>query len=120
MIERLRELLKIRKVTQRKLAELLGVTEGAVSQVMNGRTGLSDRNIDIICDKLNISKDWLKDGIGTMEPPEASTVTRMAQLMATMTPAQRRVMDLLLTADDDTWNRIDELIRWIQATHYGE
>ena len=46
-------------MTQKELGDVLGITNGAVSDIEKGKAALTERNISLICEKLNIDKDWL-------------------------------------------------------------
>lgn len=56
-------------MTQKDLGDILGITNGAVSDIERGKAILTDRNISLICEKLNINKEWLKSGSGNMFSP---------------------------------------------------
>lgn len=69
MNDRFNELLqalKEQKITQRKLAEKIGVTEGAVSGWVSGRRNITDQSIKAICREFAVNEDWLRYGSGEM------------------------------------------------------
>ena len=71
MTERIKELLQALKngspkVTQRQLAERIGVTEGAVSGWVSGRRNITDQSLKAICREFNVNEDWLRTGNGEM------------------------------------------------------
>ena len=67
---RLKEIRRTLHMTQKELGDVLGITNGAVSDIEKGKAALTERNISLICEKLNIDKDWLKSGTGDMFLPE--------------------------------------------------
>ena len=75
MNERLKFALKARKMTQKTLAETIGIGQPAISGFCNGTIKPTQRTINDICNALNINESWLRDGLGEMErqTPEAVT-----------------------------------------------
>lgn len=54
------------KMKQGDFANAIKTTQGHVSDIENGRKGVSDRIIEIICLKFNINEDWFRTGNGDM------------------------------------------------------
>lgn len=65
------------KLTQSELGEKIGVTGFTISDIEKGKRKLTDRNLTAICDKFNVNKDWLENGIG--EP--FKEISRKSQIM---------------------------------------
>ena len=80
MEQRMKEVRKSKKLTLKEIAELVHVTESAVSKYEHGTASPSDAVIRLFCDALNISEQWLRTGEGEMEvkPPE-DLVDRLAR-----------------------------------------
>ena len=80
MEQRMKEVRKSKKLTLKEIAELVHVTESAVSKYEHGTASPSDAVIRLFCDALNISESWLRTGEGEMEvkPPE-DLVDRLAR-----------------------------------------
>lgn len=51
---------------QGDFASAIKTTQGHVSDIENGRKGVSDRVIEIICLKFNINENWFRTGNGNM------------------------------------------------------
>ena len=66
MNERLRELRKALKITQKELGKTLGIGDAAISKIEKGENTLTEQNIKAICREFNASYDWLKYGTGEM------------------------------------------------------
>ncbi|MCX2780401.1 LexA family protein [Microbulbifer thermotolerans] len=65
--DRLRYARKAAKMTQQQLADRIGITKSAVSQVELGMSkGLSHTSLVRACRVLNLSPEWLSEGIGEM------------------------------------------------------
>ena len=59
--ERLKEARKAKKLTQKELAEKLGITENNIGHYENGRNKPPFEIILKLCKELNVSADWLLD-----------------------------------------------------------
>lgn len=65
---RIRDLIKEKKITQAELAEMIGSTESTISRFMSGKTDkLSDENIIKIAEALHVSTDFL---LGVVNIPD--------------------------------------------------
>jgi len=64
--ERLREIRKMRGITQEELAALVGTQKSAISSYENNKSEPNDRYKIIFAKKLNISLDYL---LGTIDTP---------------------------------------------------
>lgn len=59
--ERLKEARKAKKLTQKELAERLGITENNIGHYENGRNKPPFEIILKLCAELDVSADWLLD-----------------------------------------------------------
>jgi len=66
MESRLRLVRKELGLTQGVLAQKLGIGKSALSMIETGKTGLSERNKNILVQELNINPEWLETGRGEM------------------------------------------------------
>ncbi len=64
--ERVSNLRKSLKLNQSKFAKEINISQGALSQIEGGRIKLSLETLFRICDKFNISADWLLYGESSM------------------------------------------------------
>lgn len=64
--ERIRTLRRALGMTQDQLGEVLGVKKSTLSMIETGKAALSNRNRQILIQKLNINPDWLESGRGEM------------------------------------------------------
>ncbi len=60
-------------LTQEQFANKIHRTSGFISNVENGKSGLSDTTIALICSEFSIREDWLRDGTEPMFLPEKET-----------------------------------------------
>lgn len=66
MNERIKELRDTLNLTQQDFADKLGTSRGNIAGYETGRRSPSDAVVSLICDKLNVNKEWLRSGVGEM------------------------------------------------------
>jgi transcriptional regulator with XRE-family HTH domain len=71
--ERIRAIRRALGMTQDQLGEVLGVKKSTLSMIETGKAALSNRNKQILIQKLNIDPDWLESGRGEMIGSGATT-----------------------------------------------
>ena len=54
------------KMKQIDVADVLGITQSAYSAIELGKNELTDRNAEVLANKLGVSKTWLLTGLGDM------------------------------------------------------
>lgn len=89
VVDRVRYLMSLRKLSQRRLAQLLRLDPSNLSKALNGKLPLTDGLINRMVADLGVSKSWLRDGIGLpfdkhpiareITVPEHTEVTRDAK-----------------------------------------
>lgn len=81
--ERLKAAMEQRGIDQPKLAEMAGCTQGAISQILLGKTRRS-RYLPDIADALGVSVNWLRGDPGAAKdphPPEPPSDDRVAHII---------------------------------------
>ena len=66
MKERIKQIRKHFKLTQKELAEKIGSTTAFISLMETGRSGLSDEKIELLCKEYHINASWVQDGVEPM------------------------------------------------------
>lgn len=69
--DRLKLIRKELKMTQEQLAQHFGIGKAALSMIETGKSGLSQRNKNVLVQDLNVNPDWLESGTGAMFNSEA-------------------------------------------------
>lgn len=64
--ERVKEIRKTLGLTLEKFGEKIGLKKNSVSQIENGKNGLTDANVKAICREFNVDYIWLTTGEGEM------------------------------------------------------
>ena len=108
--KRVRELRIEKGMTMDAFGESMGIKRPSLSNIENGRNGISDRTILSICREYGVSEEWLRDGIGEMFVPvtQNEKIARFAgELMKDETPEFRRqLVEILADLDDDGWEAL--------------
>lgn len=100
IISRLRHIMQLRHLTQRRLADILRLDPSNLSKVMNGKLPFTEGLINRLVVDLGISKGWLKNGEGLPfgKPSEARDLTVAEELLPQHVGEGTPVYDLDVTA----------------------
>ena len=63
---RIKELRKHLKLSQTEFGERIGLKTSAISKIEQEGSTVVDQNIKLICEKFNVSREWLTEGTGAM------------------------------------------------------
>lgn len=116
MKDRIKQIRKENKLTQKEFAERLGIKQNTVASYEMGRIGISDSVIISICREFNISKDWLKNGTGEMnEYTDTDDYSEISTLIGEKDPkAKQAIIDYWKLSDSDKqlfWNFADKFLK---------
>lgn len=64
IIGRIRHLMQLQHLSQVAFSKLIGIDPSNVSKYLSGKLLVSDSLLNRIVVNLNVSKDWLRDGMG--------------------------------------------------------
>lgn len=67
MNDRIKEVRKKLKLTQREFGKRLGVQDTAISKIESGERNLTDQMVLAICREFNVNEEWLRTGAGGNE-----------------------------------------------------
>lgn len=113
MKERLKQLRKDElKISQKKLAEKINITQATYGRYETGELNLTDRAIADICREFNVEEEWLRTG----KPPifkEMSEVEKMKktidEVMESKSEFQRNALYVLATMSEEEWDLIEKM-----------
>lgn len=113
MNSRLKKLRKTLKLTQQEFADSLKMSRSNIGSIESGIINLTDRNIDIICEKHNVNKDWILTGEGDMfvelsEDDELGIL--IGEFLAENDPYKKKVIKTMLSMKDEDWHLIRRLV----------
>lgn len=113
MNSRLKTLRKSLKLTQQEFANSLTMSRSNLASIESGLINLTNRNIDIICEKYNVNSNWLKTGEGEMfidlsEDDELGIL--IGEFLAQDDPYKKKVIKTMLSLPDEDWHLIKRLV----------
>lgn len=102
MKDRIKEIRKVRKLSQEKFGERLGVTKAAISRMELGTYNTTDTMIKLICTEFHIDEHWLRTGEGDMTAQAKTfSLDELAQ-KNNLTSFEFDIVKALMTLDEDT------------------
>lgn len=97
--------------TQDSFAEFLGISKSNLASYESGRRTPSEGIVQLICQKCNVDKEWLTNGIGEMRKPR----TRNQEIFAFANDVmelsddkfKKRFVEALTKLDKDDWEALE-------------
>ncbi|MCI8704488.1 MAG: helix-turn-helix transcriptional regulator [Anaerotignum sp.] len=116
MRKRLREIRKKLGYTQNEFGERIGITGSTVSDIERGKLSLTERNISLICEKLGVNKNWLKNGEGEMfdtyNLPEDEITRALASIETSNYENVKSLLLKYVQLDDNGKKVIDDFLNY--------
>lgn len=111
--ERIENLIKQLGITKTKFAEKLSVSQPYISKIIISGYVPSDRLIEDICEKFNVSEKWLRTGEGEMFIRKTRSET-IADFMVDMLNEEepsykRRLIEALAELSTDEWKLLENI-----------
>lgn len=115
MHNRIKEIRKSQRFTQKQLGELLGVSRDAIANIENGRVEPSPLFIKGFCSEFNINKEWLLTGEGE---PYLNGLSGQDELLADIFACitlddnhkLRNIIEKISKLDDEYLDVIEKLV----------
>ena len=116
MKNRFREIRKNLGYTQNEFGEKIGITGSTVSDIERGKLSLTERNISLICEKLGVNKNWLKNGEGEMfdtyNLPEDEITRALASIETSNYENVKSLLLKYVQLDDNGKKVIDDFLSY--------
>ena len=118
MNNKIKEVRKSLKLTQKKFGKNLNLSESHISNLEKGRVKLTARNIDDICSTYNVNSSWLENGDGKMfaeltKDDEFNIL--VGKLVAGEDSFKKKVIEEMLKLDDEDWIFIEKFVKKIKG-----
>lgn len=114
---RLKYILREKKITQKELANRVGLAQASVSQFCNGVANPGPRTVRDICDALDINEEWIRTGEGPIKREKPRTIVDELAKAYNLTPAVTKLLDVLAQAfvelDEE---QADRIMDWLKIT----
>jgi len=95
---------KILNKTQLELANVLDMTHAGISKIESEKTGLTEKNIKIICKEFNVNYAWLVYGEGEIFNTIQKTLIDRLSDEYELNDIQRRIIEAVLELNDEQIN----------------
>lgn len=112
MNKRLKELRIKLGMSQAEFGEVIGISNFAISSIERGERNLTERNLSLICEKLNVNRDWLENGIGEMftkDLPMDEFTALLADIDANAAERTREFLEIYWKLDKKSQKVIEDL-----------
>lgn len=116
MKDRIKQIRKEKKLTQKEFAKRLGIKQNTVASYEIGRIGVSDSVIISICREFNVLEEWLRTGNGEMyASTDTDDFSEISTLIGEKDPkAKQAIIDYYKLSDDDKklfWAFVDRFLK---------
>jgi DNA-binding helix-turn-helix protein len=110
MNERIKELRKALDLSGDKFGQSIGLSRMAISNIENGRYGVTEQTIITICNIYNVNEDWLRTGEGSMFNKTKEGFLAELQKQYSLTDFQVSLVKNYLELSDKDKASIDKFI----------
>ena len=93
MNERIKAIRSALGLSQEAFGSRLGIKKAAVSRIESGAVNLTETNVILICERFNVSREWLLNGSGEMFLPESSDSLDALVEQYDLTPLEREIFE---------------------------
>lgn len=112
MEKRISQIRKSHNLSVRAFGDVIGISGSAVSKLENGENSPSEQSIRAICNRFNISRDWLERGEGEMRLEESlEDGERLIALVRDMNENKKKLFRLIVDMPDEL---LDEMISYLK------
>lgn len=117
--DRIKLLRKKKDMNQGEFGKAIGLKQGAISKLEKPGNAVVDQNIQLICEKFQVRREWLVDGIGEM----FAARTKKDELMewaerVSQSPHDSfpyRLAEVLAKLDEPQWKMLEQIFDKIMA-----
>ncbi len=96
MDERIKELRKALKLTQKEFGDRIGIKPNTVATYEQGRNSPIDAVVGLICREFNVNEAWLRTGAGKMFAPKTTNALDALAKEHKLTPGVKVFIEKLL------------------------
>lgn len=117
--DRIKLLRKKNDMSQGEFGKVIGLKQGAISKLEKSGNVVVDQNIQLICEKFQVRREWLVDGIGEMFAARTKNdelmewAKRVSQSPHDSFPY--RLAEALARLDEPQWKMLEQIFDKIMA-----
>lgn len=113
MNNRINQIRTCLKMNQSDFGDKIGIGQAGVSAIEKGIRNITDRNIQLICEKFNVNEEWLRTGKGDMFVPLNRT-QQIAKLTTDLFKGEKdsfkeRLLFALSKLDESDWKVLERI-----------
>lgn len=84
MNDRIKQVRIFLQMNQSEFGDKIGIGQAGISAIEKGIRGVTERNIQLICEKFNVNEEWIRSGVGEMfiDVPEEDEYFKAATLIS--------------------------------------
>lgn len=117
--DRIKLLRKKKDMNQGEFGKAIGLKQGAISKLEKPGNAVVDQNIQLICEKFQVRREWLVDGIGEMfaERTKKDELMEWAERVS-QSPHDSfpyRLAEVLAKLDEPQWKMLEQIFDKIMA-----
>ena len=110
---RIKQLRKKKKLNQTEFGAVIGLKNSAISKMEQEGSVVVDQNVQLICEKFQVRRDWLVDGTGEMfaERTKKDELMEWAERVS-QSPHDSfpyRLADALARLDEPQWKMLEQI-----------
>lgn len=120
MINRLKELRKFKKLTQKEFGEKIGVSGDTISSIEKGKRNLTERNISLICEKFDVNEEWLREGKGEMFCQDEKSIVNELVAKYNLDDIVKSCLDVLVTLEPEEIKPLLDYIKKVVLKYASE
>lgn len=111
MNNRIKEIRKSLDLSQEEFGIRLGITGGGVSNLENGRRGITEQMIKSICREFNVEYEWLTEGTGEMfhESTDGDLLGKISDLLESKDEFTRNFFKTFADLPEEDWVLIKQI-----------
>lgn len=116
---RIKQLRKKKKLNQTEFGAVIGLKNSAISKMEQEGSVVVDQNVQLICEKFQVRRDWLVDGTGEMfaERTKKDELMEWAERVS-QSPHDSfpyRLAEVLAKLDEPQWKMLEQIFDKIMA-----
>ena len=116
---RIKQLRKKKKLNQTEFGSVIGLKNSAISKMEQEGSVVVDQNIQLICEKFQVRRDWLVDGTGEMfaERTKKDELMEWAERVS-QSPHDSfpyRLAEVLAKLNEPQWKMLEQIFDKIMA-----
>ncbi|ULG93603.1 helix-turn-helix transcriptional regulator [Leptospira interrogans] len=117
MKDRIRALLKELGITQKEFAETVGISQGFVSEIINGKNVPSHETLTKMVLKYRVNMNWLLSGEGSMFLPSSEELDKQTDEIRFIIRKLReregmlQFVQRIVKTTDSEWKKVQEMVR---------